>query len=71
MRAIVEVGNHEEVTARRGKYFALVLEPTELGNWYGRGEETGAGFEELCGEKVRSIVSQIHRHHSFVMVLQP
>ena len=39
---IVEVGNHEELTARRGKYFALVKNQLELGNWYGRGEETGA-----------------------------
>lgn len=29
---IVEVGNHEELTARRGKYFALVKNQLELGN---------------------------------------
>lgn len=29
---IVEVGNHEELTAKRGKYFALVKNQLELGN---------------------------------------
>lgn len=29
---IVEVGNHEELTDRRGKYFALVKNQLELGN---------------------------------------
>lgn len=39
---IVEIGTHEELTSKRGKYFALVKNQLELGNWYGREKETRA-----------------------------